>query len=87
MTCTATKSWLSSHVWLTVLFAIVTVTGCGDKVTVNKIVKGGAGESCTRRDDCTPDLECIDNRCVSATGAGAPKQDGGMPLDTRGVAG
>ncbi len=64
---------------------LVTV-GCGDKVTVNKTAKGGAGESCTRRDDCETNLTCIDNRCISPAAANA-KQDGGMMIETRGQAG
>jgi hypothetical protein len=70
------------------MFVTAAAAGCGDKVTVNKAEKGGSGESCTRRDDCTPNLACIDNRCVSAAAAGGKdKTDGGMALETRGVAG
>jgi hypothetical protein len=44
--------------------------GCGEKVTVNEVEKGGESESCRSRNDCQTGLMCIDNVC--ARGAAAP---------------
>jgi hypothetical protein len=50
--------------------------------------KGGEGESCTRRDDCSGSLVCIDNRCATPMSAASGGADGGMAqVDTRGKEG
>lgn len=46
------------------LFIVASLAfGCGDRVTVNDVKKGGALESCRSRNDCADGLMCIDTVC------------------------
>jgi hypothetical protein len=61
------------------------LAGCEEDASAEK---GGAGESCVRRDDCSGSLLCIDNRCVEPAGSMAVGDGGAaMQIETRGQAG
>jgi hypothetical protein len=57
---------------------------CADKVTVNPVIRGAAGESCTKRDDCAEGLSCFAGRCATSE---KPSEEGGTVLVAGGSSG
>lgn len=66
-------------VWVVGCVGVSLCAGCGDKVTVNGVERGLAGESCRSRNDCESGLLCIDMVCTtSAPGAGGGSDAGAV---------
>jgi len=63
----------------------VAVTACGG----SSVNRGGLGESCTSRDDCSGNLVCYNNVCSQSVGAPSAADGGGVttPLPVLGGAG
>jgi hypothetical protein len=69
---------------ITGTLACLAVLGCGDKVTVNEVERGGESESCRSRNDCEQGLLCIDNVCTRSTaGPADPSANDGGTVKTR----